>query len=192
MGALGELQDNVFEHSGRPDSGLVAYGASTGAFEFVVADAGRGVLREPPRKSRIRAPRRLWGSAACRRLRWRLPPRFQHRTRLRHWSIVSRTRSSHRGATISQWRPRAAALGRRPEPYRPGRLPPEGVAERPHHHGALCAQSGTAAIVSLPRDGGASYMRRGRGSHCGPTDRRSARPPASRTSPISGGPVWVR
>ena len=51
MGALGELQDNVFEHSGRPDSGLVAYGASSGAFEFVVADAGRGVLaslRENP------------------------------------------------------------------------------------------------------------------------------------------------
>ena len=44
MGALGELQDNVLEHSGRPDSGLVAYGASTDAFEFVVADAGRGVL----------------------------------------------------------------------------------------------------------------------------------------------------
>ena len=51
MGALGELLDNVFEHSGRPDSGLVAYGASTFAFEFVVADAGRGVLaslRENP------------------------------------------------------------------------------------------------------------------------------------------------
>ena len=51
MGALGELKDNVFEHSGRPDSGLVAYGASTSAFEFVVADAGRGVLaslRENP------------------------------------------------------------------------------------------------------------------------------------------------
>ena len=51
MGALGELQDNVLEHSGRPDSGLVAYGASTDAFEFVVADAGRGVLaslRENP------------------------------------------------------------------------------------------------------------------------------------------------
>ena len=51
MGALGELQDNVFEHSGKPESGLVAYGASTGAFEFVVADAGRGVLaslRENP------------------------------------------------------------------------------------------------------------------------------------------------
>lgn len=51
MGALGELQDNVFEHSGRPESGVVAYAASDGAFEFVVADGGRGVLaslRENP------------------------------------------------------------------------------------------------------------------------------------------------
>lgn len=51
MGALGELQDNVFEHSGLPETGLVAYGAKTGMFEFVVADAGRGVLaslRENP------------------------------------------------------------------------------------------------------------------------------------------------
>jgi len=44
MGALGELLDNVFEHSGRPESGVVTYAASEGAFEFVVADAGRGVL----------------------------------------------------------------------------------------------------------------------------------------------------
>lgn len=51
MGALGELLDNVFEHSGRPESGVVVYAASDGAFEFVVADAGRGVLaslRENP------------------------------------------------------------------------------------------------------------------------------------------------
>lgn len=51
MGALGELQDNVFEHSGRPESGVVVYAANNGAFEFVVADAGRGVLaslRENP------------------------------------------------------------------------------------------------------------------------------------------------
>lgn len=51
MGALGELLDNVFEHSGRPESGVVAYAASDGAFEFVVADAGRGMLaslRENP------------------------------------------------------------------------------------------------------------------------------------------------
>jgi hypothetical protein len=51
IGAMGELQDNVFEHSDRPASGLLAYGASNGAFELVVADAGRGVLaslRENP------------------------------------------------------------------------------------------------------------------------------------------------
>lgn len=51
MGALGELQDNVFEHSGLSESGLIAYGATTSAFEFVVGDAGRGVLaslRENP------------------------------------------------------------------------------------------------------------------------------------------------
>lgn len=51
VGALGELMDNVFEHSGRPESGVVAYAASDGAFEFVIADAGRGVLaslRENP------------------------------------------------------------------------------------------------------------------------------------------------
>lgn len=51
IGAFGELLDNVFEHSGRPESGVVAYAASDGAFEFVVADAGRGVLaslRENP------------------------------------------------------------------------------------------------------------------------------------------------
>lgn len=51
MGALGELQDNVFEHSGRPETGVIAYAASDSTFEFVVADAGRGVLaslRENP------------------------------------------------------------------------------------------------------------------------------------------------
>lgn len=52
VGALGELQDNVFEHSGRPATGLIVYGAGNGAFEFVVADAGCGVLaslRENPK-----------------------------------------------------------------------------------------------------------------------------------------------
>jgi anti-sigma regulatory factor (Ser/Thr protein kinase) len=51
MGAVGELLENVVEHSGRPESGIVAYAASDGAFEVVVADAGRGVLaslRENP------------------------------------------------------------------------------------------------------------------------------------------------
>jgi len=44
MGALGELQENVIQHSGRRQSGVVAYAAGKGAFEFVVADAGIGVL----------------------------------------------------------------------------------------------------------------------------------------------------
>jgi hypothetical protein len=51
MGALGELQENVYQHSGRPETGLVAYAAVNGTFEFVVADAGVGVLaslRENP------------------------------------------------------------------------------------------------------------------------------------------------
>ena len=56
MGAIGELRDNVVEHSGRPRTGLVAYGAGTDTFEFVVADAGRGVLaslRENPQFTHI-------------------------------------------------------------------------------------------------------------------------------------------
>lgn len=51
MGALGELQENVYRHSCRPETGLVAYATVNGTFEFVVADAGIGVLaslRENP------------------------------------------------------------------------------------------------------------------------------------------------
>src|SRR3546814_13998034 len=44
LGALGELQDTVYTHSGRIDTGLAAYAVSGGAFEVVVADAGMGVL----------------------------------------------------------------------------------------------------------------------------------------------------
>ena len=44
LGALGELQDNVYEHSGAPHSGLAAYAVSPHAFELVVADAGKGAL----------------------------------------------------------------------------------------------------------------------------------------------------
>ena len=44
IGAMGEFQDNVFRHSGKPDTGLVVYAATDGAFEIVVADAGIGVL----------------------------------------------------------------------------------------------------------------------------------------------------
>lgn len=56
MGALGELKDNVIEHSGNPSSGLIAYGATAHTFEFVVADAGVGVLaslRQNPEFARL-------------------------------------------------------------------------------------------------------------------------------------------
>ncbi|MBZ9708620.1 hypothetical protein LB543_18025 [Mesorhizobium sp. ESP7-2] len=42
--AIGEFYANVIDHSGRIDSGYVVYSASPGRFEFVVADAGIGVL----------------------------------------------------------------------------------------------------------------------------------------------------
>lgn len=44
IGALIELQDNVYEHSEAPQSGLVAYAVGFGMLELVVADAGVGVL----------------------------------------------------------------------------------------------------------------------------------------------------
>jgi hypothetical protein len=44
VGAMGELQDNVFRHSQKQETGLAAYAATLGAFEIVVADAGIGVL----------------------------------------------------------------------------------------------------------------------------------------------------
>ena len=44
IGAMGELQENVFRHSGRPETGLVAFAGTPSAFEIVVSDAGIGVL----------------------------------------------------------------------------------------------------------------------------------------------------
>ena len=44
VGALGEMQDNVYEHSGAAQTGLVAYAVTDRSFEFVVADRGKGVL----------------------------------------------------------------------------------------------------------------------------------------------------
>lgn len=52
MGAMIEIQDNVYEHSGAPHTGLVAYAVTPNSFEFVVADRGVGVLqtlRQNPR-----------------------------------------------------------------------------------------------------------------------------------------------
>ncbi len=44
IGALGELQDNVFRHSEAAPTGVVAFAARPGAFELVVSDGGVGVL----------------------------------------------------------------------------------------------------------------------------------------------------
>ncbi len=52
IGALIELQDNVYEHSGAPQTGLVAYAVTKNSFEFVVADRGLGVLRTLRRNPR--------------------------------------------------------------------------------------------------------------------------------------------
>src|SRR3546814_17157772 len=41
---MGEMQDNVYEHSGAAHTGLVAYAVTDCSFEFVVADRGMGVL----------------------------------------------------------------------------------------------------------------------------------------------------
>lgn len=52
LGAMVEIQDNVYEHSGAPQTGLVAYAVTSSSFEFVVADRGIGVLqtlRQNPR-----------------------------------------------------------------------------------------------------------------------------------------------
>jgi hypothetical protein len=44
-GALGEMHSNIYEHSEAANTGMVAFSASPGLFEFVVADRGIGVLR---------------------------------------------------------------------------------------------------------------------------------------------------
>ncbi|MCR9193750.1 MAG: hypothetical protein NXH88_03405 [Hyphomonas sp.] len=42
--ALGELHSNIYEHAQAPDTGVIAFRAEPGRFEFVVADHGIGVL----------------------------------------------------------------------------------------------------------------------------------------------------
>jgi len=53
LGALVELQDNIYEHSDAPDTGVVAYAVSPTSFEFVVADRGVGVLQSLRRNPRF-------------------------------------------------------------------------------------------------------------------------------------------
>lgn len=44
VGAIKELESNIYEHSERAETGVVGYRAVSGAFEFIVADRGIGVL----------------------------------------------------------------------------------------------------------------------------------------------------
>jgi hypothetical protein len=44
IGAFEEIQGNVYDHSGAPASGLATFLATARKFEFVVSDAGMGVL----------------------------------------------------------------------------------------------------------------------------------------------------
>jgi hypothetical protein len=44
MGAMGEIVDNVLEHSEAAATGFVVFGGRPGSFEFAVADAGIGAL----------------------------------------------------------------------------------------------------------------------------------------------------
>jgi hypothetical protein len=45
VGAIGELEDNIHLHSENARSGVIAFSATPGTFEFVIADQGIGVLR---------------------------------------------------------------------------------------------------------------------------------------------------
>jgi hypothetical protein len=44
IGAIGEMWSNIHEHSGASETGMIAFKAAPGAFEFVVSDRGVGVL----------------------------------------------------------------------------------------------------------------------------------------------------
>lgn len=44
IGALIEMQSNIYEHSEAPETGLLPFNAEPGIFEFVAADDGIGML----------------------------------------------------------------------------------------------------------------------------------------------------
>lgn len=50
-GAIGELADNIMQHSEAPESGIAAFAGNPGRFEYVVADAGVGMLASLRRAS---------------------------------------------------------------------------------------------------------------------------------------------
>jgi len=45
VGAIGEMQSNIYEHSQASQTGIVAFRGRSGTFEFVVCDSGIGVLQ---------------------------------------------------------------------------------------------------------------------------------------------------
>jgi hypothetical protein len=55
IAAMGELHSNIHEHSDAPGTGILAFRAANGVFEFVAADRGIGVLRSLRRARRFAA-----------------------------------------------------------------------------------------------------------------------------------------
>lgn len=45
VGAMEELENNIHEHADSPETGILAFRAEPGAFEFVAADRGMGILQ---------------------------------------------------------------------------------------------------------------------------------------------------
>jgi len=52
IGAIGEMQSNIYEHSDASATGLIAFNAAPGIFEFVIADRGIGILKSLKTSSR--------------------------------------------------------------------------------------------------------------------------------------------
>jgi hypothetical protein len=55
IAAMAELQDNIHEHSDAPGTGILAFRAARGVFEFVAADRGIGILRSLRRSRKYAA-----------------------------------------------------------------------------------------------------------------------------------------
>jgi hypothetical protein len=55
VAAMAELHDNIHEHSEAPQTGILAFRAAEGVFEFVAADRGVGVLKSLRRARRYAA-----------------------------------------------------------------------------------------------------------------------------------------
>lgn len=51
VAAMEELENNIYEHSESPETGMLAFRATPGVFEFVAADRGIGILKSLQRSS---------------------------------------------------------------------------------------------------------------------------------------------